>query len=222
MNKRFLIFIFQVLFTCNFHSQNLFSSPLSDFLNSKEIKNSSVGLKLQDQSGKVLLSHNPEKLLVPASLQKLFTTSYVLDHLPKDFVYNTYVLYSGSLDTNSKILNGNLIINTSGDPSLESRFFPSKSFVSDLKSKFVELSINSITGKIIIYPDLDNYQVNNQWLWSDLGNYYGSGYSSHSFKDNYVEVYFNSGNEIGSSTKILKIDPMADSFHLENKVSWAQ
>ena len=218
MNKRFLIFIFQVLFTCNFHSQNLFSSPLSDFLNSKEIKNSSVGLKLQDQSGKVLLSHNPEKLLVPASLQKLFTTSYVLDHLPKDFVYNTYVLYSGSLDTNSKILNGNLIINTSGDPSLESRFFPSKSFVSDLKSKFVELSINSITGKIIIYPDLDNYQVNNQWLWSDLGNYYGSGYSSHSFKDNYVEVYFNSGNEIGSSTKILKIDPMADSFHLENKV----
>ena len=218
MNKRFLIFIFQVLFTCNFHSQNLFSSPLSDFLNSKEIKNSSVGLKLQDQSGKVLLSHNPEKLLVPASLQKLFTTSYVLDHLPKDFVYNTYVLYSGSLDTNSKILNGNLIINTSGDPSLESRFFPSKSFISDLKSKFVELNINSITGKIIIYPDLDNYQVNNQWLWSDLGNYYGSGYSSHSFKDNYVEVYFNSGNEIGSSTKILKIDPMADSFHLENKV----
>ena len=218
MNKRFLIFIFQVLFTSNFHSQNLFSRPLSDFLNSKEIKNSSVGLKLQDQSGKVLLSHNPEKLLVPASLQKLFTTSYVLDHLPKDFVYNTYVLYSGSLDTNSKILNGNLIINTSGDPSLESRFFPSKSFVSDLKSKFVELSINSITGKIIIYPDLDNYQVNNQWLWSDLGNYYGSGYSSHSFKDNYVEVYFNSGNEIGSSTKILKIDPMADSFHLENKV----
>ena len=218
MNKRFLIFIFQVLFTCNFHSQNLFSSPLSDFLNSKEIKNSSVGLKLQDQSGKVLLSHNPEKLLVPASLQKLFTTSYVLDHLPKDFVYNTYVLYSGSLDTNSKILNGNLIINTSGDPSLESRFFPSKSFVIDLKSKLVELNINSITGKIIIYPDLDNYQVNNQWLWSDLGNYYGSGYSSHSFKDNYVEVYFNSGNEIGSSTKILKIDPMADSFHLENKV----
>ena len=218
MNKRFLIFIFQVLFTCNFHSQNLFSSLLSDFINSKEIKNSSVGLKLQDQSGKVLLSHNPEKLLVPASLQKLFTTSYVLDHLPKDFVYHTYVLSSGYLDTNSKILNGNLIINTSGDPSLESRFFPSKSFVSDLKSKFVELSINSITGKIIIYPDLDNYQVNNQWLWSDLGNYYGSGYSSHSFKDNYVEVYFNSGNEIGSSTKILKIDPMADSFHLENKV----
>ena len=218
MNKRFLIFVFQILFSCNSHSQNLLSRSLSDFLNAVEIKNSSVGLKLQDQSGKDLLNYNSEKLLVPASLQKLFTTSYVLDQLSKDFVYKTYVLYSGSLDTNSKTLKGNLIIYTSGDPSLESRFFSSKSFISDLKSKLLELNINSITGKIKIYPDFDNYQVNNQWLWSDLGNYYGSGYSSHSFKDNYVEVSFNSGNEIGSSTKVVKIDPMADSFFLENSV----
>jgi D-alanyl-D-alanine carboxypeptidase/D-alanyl-D-alanine-endopeptidase (penicillin-binding protein 4) len=218
MNKRFLIFVLQFFFSFNFYSQNLLSRSLTDFLNSAEIKNSSVGLKLQDQSGKDLLSYNSEKLLVPASLQKLFTTSYVLDQLPKDFVYKTYVLCSGSLDTNSKTLKGNLIIYNSGDPSLESRFFPTKSFINDLKSKLLELNINSITGQIKIYPDFDNYQVNNQWLWSDLGNYYGSGYSSHSFKDNYVEVSFNSGNEIGSSTKVVKIDPMADSFFLENSV----
>ena len=218
MNKRFLIFVFQILFTCIFYSQNLFSSSLSNFLKSKEITNSFVSLKFQDQSGKVLLSHNSKKLMVPASLQKLFTTSYVLDHLSKDFVYKTYVFSSGSLDTNSKTLNGNLIIKTSGDPSLESRFFTSKSFISDFNSKLVELNINSINGKIKIYPDFDTYQVNNQWLWSDLGNYYGSGYSLHSFKDNYVEVSFNSSNEIGSPTKIVKIDPMADSFVLENSV----
>jgi D-alanyl-D-alanine carboxypeptidase/D-alanyl-D-alanine-endopeptidase (penicillin-binding protein 4) len=218
MNKRFLIFIFQILLIVNSYSQNLISTSLSEFLKSNELRNSFVSLKLQDQSGRVLLSHNPEKLFVPASLQKLFTTSYVLNHLSKDFVYNTYVLSSGLVDTSSKTLNGNLIINTSGDPSLESRFFPTKSFINDLKSKLVELNIRSITGQIKIYPDFDNYQVNNQWLWSDLGNYYGSGYSLHSFKDNYVEVSFNSGNEIGSSTKIVKIDPMADSFFLENNV----
>ena len=218
MNKRFLIFIFQVLLIVNSYSQNLISSSLSKFLKSNELKNSFVSLKLQDQSDKVLLSHNSEKLLVPASLQKLFTTSYVLNHLSKDFVYNTYILTSGIVDTNSKTLNGNLIIITSGDPSLESRFFPSKSFINELKSKLLELNIKSINGKIKIYPDFDTYQVNNQWLWSDLGNYYGSGYSLHSFKDNYVEVSFNSGNEIGSSTKVVKIDPMADSFFLENSV----
>jgi len=218
MNKRFLIFIFQVLLIVNSYSQNLISTTLSKFLKSNELRNSFVSLKLQDQSGKVLLSHNSEKLLVPASLQKLFTTSYVLNHLSKDFVYNTYILTSGIVDTNSKILNGNLIIITSGDPSLESRFFPSKSFINELKSKLLELNIKSITGKIKIYPDFDTYQVNNQWLWSDLGNYYGSGYSLHSFKDNYVEVSFNSGNEIGSVTKIVKIDPLVDSFFLENYV----
>ena len=218
MNKKFLILVFQFLFTSNFHSQNLLSRSLSNFLNAAEIKNSYVGLKLQDQSGKDLLSYNSEKLLVPASLQKLFTTSYVLHQLSKDFVYKTYVLYSGSLDTNFRTLSGDLVIYTYGDPSLESRFFSSKSFISDLKSKLVESNIKSINGKIKIYPDFDNYQVNNQWLWSDLGNYYGSGYSSHSFKDNYVEVSFNSGSEIGSSTKIVKTDPMADSFFLKNNV----
>ena len=218
MNKRLLIFIFQILFIGNFYSQNLISSSLSNFLKSKEITNAFVSLKLQDQSGKVLLSHNSEKLMVPASLQKLFTSSYVLDHLSKEFVYNTYVLSSGLFDTNSKTLNGNLIIYTSGDPSLESRFFPTISFINDLKLKLVELNIRSIIGKIKIYPDFDTYQVNNQWLWSDLGNYYGSGYSLHSFKDNYVEVSFNSGSEIGTSTKIVKIDPMTDSFFLENNV----
>ena len=112
MNKRFLIFIFQILIIINSYSQNLISSSLSKFLKSNELRNSFVSLKLQDQSGKVLLSHNSEKLLVPASLQKLFTSSYVLNHLSKDFVYNTYVLSSGLVDTSSKTLNGNLIINT--------------------------------------------------------------------------------------------------------------
>ena len=218
MNKRFLIFAFQILFTCNFSCQNIFTSKLSNFLNSKEISNAFVALKLQDQAGNVLLSHNSEKLLVPASLQKLFTTSYVLNHLSNDFVYKTYVFYTGTLDSSTKILNGDLIVNTSGDPSLESRFFTSKSFINDLTLKLEESKINTITGNIKIYPDINDYQVNNQWLWSDLGNYFGSGYSSHSFKDNYVEISFNSGNEIGSSTKIIKIDPMADSFYLENSV----
>ena len=81
MNKRFLIFVLQFFFSFNFYSQNLLLKSLTDFLNTVEIKNSSVGLKLQDQSGKDLLSYNSEKLLVPASLQKLFTTSYVLDQL---------------------------------------------------------------------------------------------------------------------------------------------
>ena len=145
MNKRFLIFIFQVLLIVNSYSQNLLSSSLSKFLKCNELRNSFVSLKLQDQSGRVLLSHNSEKLLVPASLQKLFTTSYVLNHLSKDYVYNTYILTSGIVDTNSKTLNGNLIIITSGDPSLESRFFPSKSFIKELKSKLLELNIKSIT-----------------------------------------------------------------------------
>ena len=51
------------------------------------------------------------------------------------------------------------------------------------------LNIKFVSGNIIIYPDLNDYQSNSRWLWSDMGNYYGAGYSSHTFKDNYVEVF---------------------------------
>ena len=218
MKKTLLVVVLKIFLSFNSFSQDFLNSSLINFLKSPEISNSIVGLQLQNQNGKILLSNNPKKSLIPASLQKLFTTAYVLNKLPLDFTFITLVLSNGLIDTNTYILYGNLIISTSGDPSLESRIYKSRSFIKDLKLLMLKLKIKSIEGKVILKPLETDYQVNNQWLWSDLGNYYGSGYSSHTFRDNYVEVFFNSGKEIGESTEIIKIDPNIDSFHLINKV----
>ena len=218
MKKTLLIVVLKTFLSFNSFSQDFLNSSLINFLKSPEISNSIVGLQLQNQNGKILLSNNPKKSLIPASLQKLFTTAYVLNKLPLDFTFKTLVLSNGLIDTNTNILYGNLIISTSGDPSLESRIYKSRSFIKDLRLLMLKLQIKSIEGKVILKPLETDYQVNNQWLWSDLGNYYGSGYSSHTFRDNYVEVFFNSGKEIGEPTEIIKIDPKIDSFHLINKV----
>jgi D-alanyl-D-alanine carboxypeptidase/D-alanyl-D-alanine-endopeptidase (penicillin-binding protein 4) len=218
MKKTLLIVVLKTFLSFNSFSQDFLNSSLINFLKSPEISNSIVGLQLQNQSGKILLSNNPKKSLIPASLQKLFTTAYVLNKLPLDFTFKTLVLSDGLIDTNTNILYGNLIISTSGDPSLESRIYKSRSFIKDLRLLMLKLKIKSIEGKVVLKPLETDYQVNNQWLWSDLGNYYGSGYSSHTFRDNYVEVFFNSGKEIGEPTEIIKIDPKIDSFHLINKV----
>ena len=85
--------------------------------------------------------HHSKNLFVPASLQKLFTTSFVINTLPNDFTFKTYVLVDGKIDSLTNTLLGNLIIQTSGDPSLESRFFKNQSFISDFNTALKNLNI---------------------------------------------------------------------------------
>ena len=118
MKKTLLIVVLKIFLSFNSFSQDFLNSSLINFLKSPEISNSIVGLQLQNQNGKILLSNNPKKSLIPASLQKLFTTAYVLNKLPLDFTFKTLVLSNGLIDTNTNILYGNLIISTSGDPNL--------------------------------------------------------------------------------------------------------
>ena len=191
MKRPLLIFVFQFVSTLSFFAQESLESILSNFFSNEEITNSYVGVELRNQNGEILLMHHSKKLFIPASLQKLFTSSYAINILPNDFTFKTYVIVDGEIDSLTNTLLGNLIIQTSGDPSLESRFFKTYSFISDLNFVLNKLNIQFIAGNIIVSPENNNYQTNSQWLWSDLGNYYGAGYSSHTFKDNYVEVFLN-------------------------------
>ena len=218
MKKTLLIFLLYFLTIVNIFSQKSIDYLVSNFLNKKEISQSHIGIYLQNQNGQELFNYNGNKLFIPASLQKLFTSAFSLNILPNDYTIPTYIITNGKLDSHLKCLFGDLIIITSGDPSLESRYFKSNSFLNNLKLTLNQLNIESIYGRIIITPSVNNYEVNNQWLWSDIGNYYGSGYSLHTFKDNYVEVFFNSSLNIGDTTNILKIYPNEKSFFIKNQV----
>ena len=164
MKRPLLIFVFQFVSTISFFAQDSLESILSIFFSNEEITNSYVGVELRNQNGEILLMHHSKKLFVPASLQKLFTSSYAINILPNDFTFKTYVIIDGEIDSLTNTLLGNLIIQTSGDPSLESRFFKTYSFISDLNFVLNKLNIQFIAGNIIISPETNNYQTNSQWL----------------------------------------------------------
>ena len=88
------------------------------------------------------------------------------------YKFKTIVGYNGVLDTSNRILKGNLYVIINGDPSLESRFIE-QSFLNDFRQKLIKLNIKAIEGSLKILPDNDSYHTCSQWLWSDLGNYYG-------------------------------------------------
>ena len=79
--------------------------------------------------------------------------------------------------------------------------------MNDFRQKLIKLNIKAIEGSLKILPDNDSYHTCSQWLWSDLGNYYGAGYSNSTFMDNMVELYFNTNLSIGDTCEILNVIP---------------
>jgi hypothetical protein len=68
------------------------------------------------ESGYTLYERNPHTLFTPASNTKLFTTAAVLEQLGPDYRYRTDVFAEGAL--RDSVLDGNLIVRGSGDPTI--------------------------------------------------------------------------------------------------------
>ena len=216
-----VIFIVLVLLETLVSAQNksAIDSVLTAFLNNSILYDAHVGIQLYDiQTRNNLLDYNSQKLFVPASIQKLFTTATSLELLSNDFRFTTKVLYSGELDINSGIINGNLYVVCSGDPSLESVYFSDYSFLKSLNAILIEEGVKKISGRLFLLDNKGSYSVNSNWLWGDIGNYYGAGVSSISFRDNTIEVYFNSSDTVGGPTTISKIIPENNQVTIVNKV----
>ena len=220
MLLRYIPFIFSFFICFGLIGQEkLFDKALSSFLSNESIKTAHVGVVLSNPTGDTtFINHQENKFFIPASITKLWTTAMSTQLLSSEYVFTTHIGFNGELDTLSKVLEGDLLVLTNGDPSLQSRYFESKSFLEELKSAISKLQLKKIEGSLIILPTKDDYHVCSHWLWSDLGNYYGAGYASSTFMDNMVELYFKTDKSPNKTTQILKTHPKSSSFLMENNV----
>lgn len=67
--------------------------------------------------GAILYAHEPDRLVMPASVQKLFVAADVIAKLPADYRFTTTVFSTGPLDT-AGVLHGDLVLSGGWDPSL--------------------------------------------------------------------------------------------------------
>jgi D-alanyl-D-alanine carboxypeptidase/D-alanyl-D-alanine-endopeptidase (penicillin-binding protein 4) len=91
-------------------------APFSRSLALSGIPNAAVALDIKTVEGQVLASHNQQLAFNPASVMKLVTTAAALDLLGPDYRWITRVYAQGPLVAD--VLNGDLIIQGSGDPRL--------------------------------------------------------------------------------------------------------
>lgn len=190
-----------------------------EWKNDKDLKGASIGFCIMDaKTSEVIEEYNSKQLLIPASTLKLLTTTAALQLLGADFQYATKIMYNGTLSANG-ILNGDLIIVGSGDPSLQSEKFGNIHVTDIWAQKIKEKGIKEIKGSII--GDASSFEniVPDDWIWADVGNYFGAVPCGLSYHDNKYKIFFNTGTN-GSGTNIQKTSPnyLKKKYILKNEV----
>lgn len=175
------------------------------------------------KTGEVVFEKNATMGFAPASTQKIITTATAYDLLGKDFQYKTELGYSGKINGNT--LEGDVVLRSSGDPTLGSWRWRAASD-SALLNKWTNLLINSkITkhhGNIYLDNEGWDYEsIPNGWIWEDIGNYYGAGAGSFNWRENQFDIVLSSGSEQGSAVKIVTTRPLIKSFSISSNVKSA-
>lgn len=169
-----------------------------------------------------LFDYNSATSLIPASTLKIVTTSAALNILGSDFRFETKIEYDGKFDSITGVLNGNIYITGGGDPTIESEYFRDKKDSLSIVEKWAKIikekGIKKIEGSIIADASIfDENTIPAQWIWADIGNYYGAGASGLTYRDNKITLHFKSGLE-NSNTELKKISPNISDFILINHV----
>lgn len=180
-------------------------SAYSKFENDPQLKYGLSSLTvINTQSGQVVFSKNGNMGLAPASTLKTITSVSAYHLLGKDFKWETTLGYNGSI--NSGTLNGDLILSGGGDPTLGSdRYNQSKpeTLLARWVSAIKQAGINKINGRLIGDDNLFGTQITPLgWIWQDIGNYYGAGASSLSWRENERGVRFRAGDRPGDRASL--------------------
>ncbi len=177
---------------------------------------------LNAASGQTLFARTAHTGMAPASTLKTVTSITAFEVLGQDYRWQTKLSYTGTIKNG--VLSGDLIVQGSGDPSLgSSRFEQSKSeaLLSRWVSCLKQAGIHTVQGSIIADDSLFGSQsLPSGWVWQDIGNYYGAGYSALNWRENQVSVRFKPGKRPGEAASIESVTPALPAYiRLVNEVS---
>lgn len=191
--------------------------PIKQLMAAPYMRGASLALAVREiDSNKMLYEYQPDLEITPASVMKTITTSAALELLGEDFRFATVLEYDGDLVDG--VLNGNLYIRGSGDPSLGSRYLKTEqtAFLTYWLAALQTAGIKKITGSVIADEGcFDNEGISMKWVSEDLGSYYGAGSYGISVFDNNYSLTFKTGTA-GSQPELLRTDPEMNQLTFHN------
>ena len=185
------------------------------FIQEPALRHAAVGISVKALTdGKVVAEYNPQTALHPASITKLITTVSALKSKGAEYRFRTSVAYTGEISDH--ILYGDIIIRAAGDPTPDSKYFPSYKLTDQLVKKIIATGIKKIEGRILVLND-PAVDIPGSWPWEDISNYYGAVCHGFNYRDNTYWLDFRSG-KAGSSTELIGITPRLPGVNFVNEV----
>lgn len=204
---------------CFFSGLGQRTVALEQFLRTEGLKNAAIGISVcRVSDGETVVEWQPDMALTPASVAKLFPTWFALQQKGKDYRYKTPVCYSGEIEQG--ILSGDLVVKASGDPTLDSRYFPSSPGLNFIVKAIEQKGIKTIRGKIKVEGAQVGTSIPGSWLWEDVSNYYGARYLPFNYRDNTFILQFQTGAP-GTSAKLSGVVPELTGIEIRNEVQAA-
>ena len=169
---------------------NELREQLDDYFNDPNFSNAIMGVLVKSvRTGEVLYRKNSDKLFIPASNMKLFTSAAALILLGEDYTYETTLYVDGELSKGS--LEGDLIIQGSGDPTISGRFYDGnitkvfEDWADSLKARGIWVIDGDIIGDD---SSFDNVGFGKGWELDYESKWYAAPTGTLSFNDNTIEV----------------------------------
>ena len=148
------------------------------------------------ETGGRVLGLNPDRLFIPASIQKLITGYAAWREFGPDYRFKTGILTDGTLDAQGG-LQGNLIVRGGGDPSWSYRFFgddfekPVQAFVDELLR---QVNLREVRGDLVADDTSFLYEPYAPALsWEDFQWAYGVRITALGFNDQVMALEITPG-----------------------------
>jgi len=173
-------------------------------LESPGIEQMHVGIVAVDaESGRTLYAHNPARKFVPASNQKILVTAAAMSMLGADYRFRTEVWAIGGRYGN--VLDGNLVVVASGDPTLSHRYWDSGTeALRAIGDSIRAAGLGRVTGSLFVdVSSWDSATVGPTWEVEDLRYAYGATGGAFAIDEGEVEVIVEGGKAVGAPARLF-------------------
>jgi len=145
-------------------------------------------LAVDAATGRTLYERNARRKFVPASNEKLLVTSAALALLGPDYRYRTALWGTGTEEDG--VLDGNLVLVGTGDPTLCRPFWPSgEDALAALADSVLGAGVRHVTGALVVDASAwDSTSVGPTWEAEDLGAAYAATGGAFAIDDGVLHV----------------------------------
>ncbi len=217
------VFLFFVTHTCAQTISQKLQAAVDKMEVDSQFRHGTLSLYVvETKTGKVIFDRNAQVGLAPASCQKVITATTAFELLGKDYKYTTGLGYDGKIANG--VLDGNIYIEGSGDPTLGSWRYAStneKTVLATFKNAIRAQGIQQLSGLVLGDDRLwGSQKIPDGWIWQDIGNYYGAGPSALNWRENQYDLILQSGKNTGDPVQIVSTRPkLLPGIHLINELT---